>query len=195
VIDALQVAVAGPDADIERLVAPLVTAFSADPFVRWLLPESDKFLKHFPAGARAHAATALANGGACHTRDFKATALWFAAGVEMPAGASEAMVKGIPESRRESAFAVFARMGECHAKEPCWHLRLLGVDPPLQGRGYGSALLEVTLRDLDELHVAAFLESTSPGSRALYERWGFEVTDEIQVGDSPPLWPMLRQAR
>ena len=194
-IDALQVAVAGPDADIERLVAPIVTAFSADPFVRWLLPESDKFLKHFPAGAGAHAATALANGGACHTRDFKATALWFPAGVEMPAGASEAMVQGIPESRRESAFAVFARMGESHPKEPCWHLRLLGVDPPLQGRGYGSALLDVTLRDLDELHVAAFLESTSPGSRALYERWGFEVTDEIQVGDSPPLWPMLRKAR
>jgi GNAT superfamily N-acetyltransferase len=86
-------------------------------------------------------------------------------------------------------------MGAAHPTEPAWHLHLLGVDPPLQGAGYGSALLQATLAELDALHVAAFLESTSPGSRRLYERYGFEAADEIQVADSPPIWPMLRRAR
>jgi GNAT superfamily N-acetyltransferase len=186
---------ATPEIDLALLVAPIVTAFSADPLVRWLLPDSDLYLTHFPAGVRAHAGTAVTNGGARHTADFGAAALWFPAGVDRPAGASQAMSQGIPVHRREAAFAMFSRMGECHPEEPCWHLRLLGVDPPLQGTGYGSALLQETLRDLDTLRVAAFLESTSQASRRLYERWGFEAVDEIQVADSPPIWPMLRKAR
>ncbi|HLG11976.1 MAG TPA: GNAT family N-acetyltransferase [Dehalococcoidia bacterium] len=190
-----RVLVAPPDTDLDRLVAPIVTAFSADPFVRWLLPGSAMYLKHFPPNALAHAATAVANGGARCTADFAASALWFPPGVGAAPGSNEAFVAGIPEARRETAFAVFERMGAGHPEEPCWHLRLLGVDPPLQGRGYGSALLEEALRDLDALHAAAFLESTSPGSRALYQRHGFQVLDEIQAGDSPPLWPMLRRSR
>jgi hypothetical protein len=30
--------------------------------------------------------------------------------------------------------------------------------------------------------------------RPLYQRHGFEAIDEIQAGDSPPMWPMLRPA-
>lgn len=37
------------------------------------------------------------------------------------------------------------------------------------------------------------LEATSPGSRRLYERRGFEALGEVQADDSPPLWPMLRK--
>jgi RimJ/RimL family protein N-acetyltransferase len=184
-----------PDADLDRVVAPIVTAFSADPFVRWLLPESAQYLKHFSANVRAHAGTALEIGSARCTSDFRASALWVPSGVGAAPGSNEAFVQGIPEARHETAFAVFARMGASHPQKPSWHLRLLGVDPPLQGMGYGSALLRHTLAELDTLHLAAFLESTSPGSRVLYERHGFQAVEEIQVGDSPPIWPMLRQPR
>lgn len=190
-----RVVVARPETDVSRLVAPILTAFSSDPFVRWLLPDADRFLSHFAALARANASIAVTCGAARHTDDFKATAVWLPAGVDTSPEAREAFVQGIPERRRESAFAVFDRIGSGHPAEPAWHLHLLAVDPPLQGAGYGSALLEATLRELDASHVAAFLESTSPGSRRLYERHGFEVTDEIQVADSPPIWPMLRPAR
>ena len=190
-----RVVVATPDTDVHRLVAPIVTAFSSDPFVRWLLPDADRFLAHFSALARSNAAVSVRYGAARHTDDFKASAVWLPAGVETSAEARQAFVRGIPDSRRESAFAVFDCMGAAHPDEPAWHLHLLAVDPPLQGAGYGSAMLRATLAELDALHVAAFLESTSPGSRRLYERHGFEATDEIQVADSPPLWPMLRRAR
>jgi GNAT superfamily N-acetyltransferase len=193
--EALQVVVAAPNTDPGRVAAPIVTSFSNDPFVRWLLPESDKYLRHFGGIARSHAAIALANGGARVTHDFKASAIWFLPGVEASAEAGEAFVAGIPEQRRETALAIFARMGASHPAEPCWHLRMLGADPPVQGIGYGSALLAATLRELDELGLAGYLESTSPASRRLYGRHGFEVAGEIQTGDSPAIWPMVRRAR
>jgi GNAT superfamily N-acetyltransferase len=189
------VVVAAPDIDVHRLVAPIVTAFSSDPFVRWMLPDAACFLTQFGALARSNAAISVAYAAARHTDDFSAAALWLPAGVETSPEARAAVRQGIPEGRMATALAVFERMGAAHPAEPAWHLHLLGVDPPLQGAGYGSALLRTTLAELDALHVAAFLESTSPGSRRLYERYGFEATDEIQVADSPPIWPMLRRAR
>jgi predicted GNAT family N-acyltransferase len=41
----------------------------------------------------------------------------------------------------------------------------------------------------------AYLEATSPTSRSLYERYGFRALGEIRSGDSPPLFPMLREPR
>lgn len=190
-----RVVVAEPATDPARLGGPIITAFSADPFVRWLLPESATFLKHFGVIATSHSSISMALGGARHTEDFRASAIWFPPGAEASPEAGDTFVSGIPEDRLETALEVFARMRASHPAEPCWHLRLLGVDPPLQGMGHGSALLAHTLPDLDELGLGACLESTSPASRRLYERHGFEVTEEIRVGDAPPLWPMLRRPR
>ena len=44
--------------------------------------------------------------------------------------------------------------------------------------------------------VAAYLEASSPRNRVLYERHGFEVTEEFTLGrGSPPLWRMWRAPR
>ncbi len=40
----------------------------------------------------------------------------------------------------------------------------------------------------------AYLESSNRLNVPLDERFGFEVTAEIQTGDSPTIWPMLRPA-
>jgi ribosomal protein S18 acetylase RimI-like enzyme len=65
----------------------------------------------------------------------------------------------------------------------------------LQGRRYGSALLQHILLQCNRDHAPAYLESTNPANIRLYERHGFEVLDTIQVGSSPPIFPMLRAAR
>ena len=54
----------------------------------------------------------------------------------------------------------------------------IGVDPAHQGKG-----------------TPAYLESTNSANIPLYERHGFEVLATIQVGSSPPIFPMLRSAR
>ena len=72
---------------------------------------------------------------------------------------------------------------------------MIGVDPAKQGNGYGSALLKHALERCDGEGKLAYLESSSPKSVPLYQRHGFELVDTIQVGSSPPLFPMLRKPR
>lgn len=85
-----------------------------------------------------------------------------------------------------------ALMDAHHPTDPHRYLLALGVRPGGQGRGLGSALLALALADADTAGDACYLEATSPRSRVLYERFGFVVTDELRVDDSPPLWAMWR---
>lgn len=81
-----------------------------------------------------------------------------------------------------------------HPHEPHWFLNMMGVDPAVQGRGLGSALLAHTLARCDEEGSPAYLEATTERSRALYERHGFEVTEEVGLPKGgPPFWRMWRE--
>lgn len=91
--------------------------------------------------------------------------------------------------------AVFGQMGDRHPEEPHWYLPFIGVDPGAQGRGVGSALLAASLALVDADRLPAYLESTNPRNVPLYERFGFRVLGEIQVGSSPMMHPMWREAR
>ena len=62
-----------------------------------------------------------------------------------------------------------------------------------QGRGYGTCLMRQGLSVCDRGQHLAYLEATSPVNRHLYERLGFRQLGEIRSGDSPPLFPMLRE--
>ena len=91
--------------------------------------------------------------------------------------------------------ALFERMAGFRPREPHWYLPLIGVDPAHQGKGCGAALLSFALASCDRDHLPAYLESTNPRNVSLYKRHGFEPLGTIQVGQSPPLVPMLRRAR
>jgi GNAT superfamily N-acetyltransferase len=80
-----------------------------------------------------------------------------------------------------------------HPSEPHYYLPFVGVDPEWQGRGLGAALMRPVLDRCDSEGVPAYLEASSPRNRALYERHGFETTEEFTLGkDSPPVWRMWR---
>ena len=83
-----------------------------------------------------------------------------------------------------------------HPTEPHYYLPFLGVEPENQGRGMGSALMHPVLSRCDADRTAAYLESSTPRNRALYERHGFEVMSEFKLGSrGPSLWRMWRGAR
>jgi ribosomal protein S18 acetylase RimI-like enzyme len=103
--------------------------------------------------------------------------------------------ESVAEPLRTEVFAVFERMGTYHPSEPHWYLPLIGVDPACHRRGYGAALLQHTLSQCDREHTAAYLESSNPANIPLYQRHGFDILDTIQVGSSPPIFPMLRPPR
>ncbi|HEV7586108.1 MAG TPA: GNAT family N-acetyltransferase [Solirubrobacteraceae bacterium] len=83
-----------------------------------------------------------------------------------------------------------------HPREPHYYLAFIGVDPDWQGRGLGGAVLAPVLDRCDAEGVPAFLESSTPRNRALYERHGFKVTEEFTLGrGAPPQWRMWREPR
>jgi ribosomal protein S18 acetylase RimI-like enzyme len=86
-------------------------------------------------------------------------------------------------------------MAAHHPPDPCWYLPMLGVRPGAQGRGLGGELLAHKLAQIDAVGGAAYLEASSPRSRGLYERHGFELVEEFAAEGSPPLWAMWRAPR
>jgi ribosomal protein S18 acetylase RimI-like enzyme len=182
------------EADRDAATATLVTAFAADPVARWTTPRPETYLAMFPLAVAHMAGEAFVAGGAFATGDMRAVALWLPPGAEPD---MEALGQAFAEAGiapPEEAPEFFARQGAAHPHEPHWYLPFIGVDPAAQGRGLGSALLEAGLAEVDTAGLPAYLESTNPRNVPLYERFGFRVVGEIQVGASPVMHPMWRPA-
>ena len=177
-----------------RLVAAIVTAFAADPAVRWLYPDAPQYLTHFPDFLRAFAGKAFDHDTARGLEGIACAALWLPPGVQPNESAIVDVVqRSVSEERLPEVFGMFEQMGDFHPDEPHWYLPMIGVDPIEQGRGCGSALLSPILEQCDRNRLPAYLEATSLRNLSLYERFGFEAVGRIQTKTSPPIIPMLRQ--
>ena len=76
---------------------------------------------------------------------------------------------------------VFEALEALHPKEPHRYLGTLGVDPPLQGRGVGGALLSNWLAGVDREGLPAYLETDSDRSVNFYQTAGFALEGEAAV--------------
>ncbi len=166
----------------------------------WMLP-SDwqrlRVLRRFYPAMLRHVFTPRAT--AWTTTDFAGGALWMAPGklaqsrrerfVEtaslLPLGAS-----GLGRGARFDEL-----IGRNHPRVPHWYLNTLSVRTSAQRSGYGSALIEPGLARADAEGTPAYLETQRESNIPFYRRFGFELTDRIQLSDSPPLWLMWREAQ
>jgi ribosomal protein S18 acetylase RimI-like enzyme len=180
----------------EQAIAVLTRAFAADPAARWAYPDPRQYNTHFPTFVRVFAGKAFDH-GTDHGIDGLAAALWLPPEVHPDEDAIASVVQAsVAEPQQEAMFAFMEEMGRYHPSEPHWYLPLIGVDPAHQGRGLGSILLRHALRVCDRgERKSAYLEATSDASRRLYEREGFAAIGTIQIGSSPPVYPMVREAR
>lgn len=178
------------------IIATMVLAFSSDPAIRWLYPDSHTYLGHFPDFVQAFAGKAFTLETVYQVNDYCGAALWLPPGIEPDV---ESIVKifeqTVCESKQADLFAVFEQMEKYHPTQPHWYLPMIGVDPKEHRKGYGSRLMQHILQQCDRDRFSAYLESSKPENIPFYERHGFELLDQIQVGTSPPIFPMLRQPR
>lgn len=98
------------------------------------------------------------------------------------------------------ACARFARLGAFfthhHPHQPHHYLFVLGVDPPLQGRGVGSALLQHLNDEADRAGTECYLETDRESSMHLYRHFGYEITKERNPRSlDVHFWMMTRPAR
>jgi len=192
-LNTIDVRAAAPT-ELARAIDTLVLAFSTDPFTRWVLPDPHDYLTRFPAILREFGAGAFENSTAYVTSDFRGASLWLPPGVHPDEDALGAVCRGCASGQHLADFLeVLDQMGRFDPGGPHWYLPMIGVDPTRQNGGLGSALLRHALARIDQEGALAYLESSNPANISLFERHGFEVIDEIRVGTSPPVSPMLRR--
>lgn len=181
--------------DRDKAISTLLLGFSTDPFVRWIFPLADNYAKAGPA-FDAFGGGAIDSGSAYVANDFEGIALWMPPGVE---GDEEGFIaeaeKFAAKERLEVFFQVLEKMEEYHPKENTWYLPIIGVDPICQGKGLGSQLMKAALERIDSEGLPAYLESSNPRNMSLYERCGFVTMGRIEIGECPPVHPMIREAR
>jgi ribosomal protein S18 acetylase RimI-like enzyme len=180
----------------DQAVGTIVLAFSADPIARWFYPDPHRYLLHLPSFVRAFAGKAFEHNSAYYVDGYLGAALWLPPGVQPDENALATLLqRTIPEENQQEIFAFMEQMDRSHPSEPHWYLPMIGVDPGKQGNGYGSALLKHALERCDGEVKLAYLEASSRKSISLYQRRGFELAGTIQVGSSPPMFPMVRKPR
>lgn len=182
--------------DEEQVIAVVLLAFSTDPAARWTWPDPQQYLRHFPSFVKALGGKAYAHESAYCVDGYAGAALWLPPGVD-PGGDTvmDLMQRTAPAAVLKDVLAVVEQMGSYHPQEPHWYLPFIAVDPTQQGKGYGAALMQHALIPCDRDRTLAYLESSNPKNIPLYERHGFELLGRIQVGMSPPIFPMLRKPR
>lgn len=179
----------------ERVIQSIVLGFSADPLARWFWPQASVYLKSGPI-FDAFGGRAIDHDSAFVTQNYEGAALWLPPGVEPDEERMIPMFQAsVDEDIIDDVLGVFEAMDEYHPKDPCWYLPLIAVDPGHQGNGFGSQLMKHALSKIDEEGSLAYLESSNPRNISLYERFGFEIIGQIQVGSSPLIQPMLRPGR
>jgi ribosomal protein S18 acetylase RimI-like enzyme len=182
--------------DDAAAIAVVVLAFSADPAARWTWPDPQQYLVHFPNFVKALGGNAFAHGAAYYVDGYVGAALWLPPEVGPDDDAVLTLLQSTGSaSARKDVIPLFEQMGRYHPTEPHWYLPFIGIDPSQQGKGYGAALMKHALIPCDRDGKLAYLESSNPKNIPLYERHGFELLGTIQVGASPPIFPMLRRPR
>jgi ribosomal protein S18 acetylase RimI-like enzyme len=193
--DSIRTATAG---DLDAVVAVLTAAFQDDPAMSWAWPDQAVRPRRLAALWRFMAAEGyLPRGAATVVPGGDAAALWMAPGdlldEEFWAANARRFVEGLEGDIERLRWLADATDASHPHDRDHWYLFSIGVSPAAQGRRLGSALLAHTLAAADAERAPAYLEASSTRSRALYERFGFEVVGQIDLPDGPPMWPMWRE--
>jgi len=200
---------------VERLTRPQIKeagqvlgqAFYDDPAVIYVEPDDGKRLRPLTwfMGTAVRYGHVYGNEVFVNAKEVQGVAIWLPPG-GYPLGLARMIRAGIllaPQKLGLGPFVRFTRLmnwaehlHKQNAPPQHWYLQWLGVDPPRQGQGIGSALMQPVLARADAAGLACYLETANARTLPLYQRHGFEVVTE---GDAPKggphTWTMLRAPR
>lgn len=184
----------------------LARAFFDDPLFVWVEPDNDRRVRLLPFIMGVGVRYGALFGEVHSTLDaIKGAAVWLPPGdsIATPerlvqAGFTEA-ASNMDETglNRFGAFMDHAEQVHDQVMEgDHWYLMILGVDPPIQGQGIGSTLLQPMLQRTDTERLPCYLETAKERNLAFYRRHGFEVVhDGAMPGGGPRFWGMRRDPR
>jgi GNAT superfamily N-acetyltransferase len=77
--------------------------------------------------------------------------------------------------------------------EPHWHVGPVGVEPRIQGRGIGEALMRAVMRVMDAEGSPSWGETDTEANVRFYQSMGWELVKSVDV-IGIPLWYLRRDA-
>jgi ribosomal protein S18 acetylase RimI-like enzyme len=193
-------------AQVDAAVAVSVRAFQDDPLGRYLFPSPDRrqvglelYLGPFVRyGCRTRQAFTTSGG-------VRGAAVWALKGsnsisaVEMVSSGFVAAQFRFQPAEHLRMMKVGLMMNLLYTRScraDAFALQVLAVDPPHQGNGLGSRLLQPVLQQADTRRRACALLTTSERAVGFYQRLGFQVagTRRLPEGDLQ-VWAMQREPR
>lgn len=187
--------------DVPALARAMALAFFDDPVVGHCFRDEAHRMRRIRRGFELFLRRVYLPGGACHVAaGLVGGALWLPPGTWKLGRLDQlrllpAMAR-IYGSELPRVLQVLGFLEERHPHDPHYYLAFLGVQPDAQGCGIGSALLAWAIERCERDALPAYLEASSERNRALYERNGFDVVEEVELPEAgPPMWLMWREAR
>jgi GNAT superfamily N-acetyltransferase len=185
--------------EVPRLAAALASAFYDDPAFQWVLPDDARRMDIEERAFALWLRKLWLPQDECYTTEgVVGVAVWELPGkwkvsllelLRLLPGMTRIFGRRLPR-----VMGALSALDKNHPEELHYYLPYIGVGPEWQGRGLGAALMQPMLTRCDSEGMPAYLDATTPRNRALYERHGFEVTEEFTLGKgSPPLWRMWRK--
>jgi len=186
--------------DIPEVSAVVARAFEDDPLYEWFLPDTRSRVKKATALSEILLRRLLPLDfmDIYTTSDQAGVAMW--AGPEKWEPPNRVMLTAMPRVLLTIGLTGAGRMAGAmglmkkhHPHEPHWYLMGLATDPPSQRTGVGSALVAPVLARCDADKLGAYLETQKQINVPYYERFGFRVTNEVDLPKGGPhLWLMWR---
>jgi ribosomal protein S18 acetylase RimI-like enzyme len=182
----------------------LARAFVDDPMFEWVFPDPASRARKLGVLNRIPLEYGLRYGLLVTESDSgRGVAIWLRPGQSLtPLGMARCGMLSAPVKVGFAALGRFARanamMEPVHKQamggRPHWQLLIVGVDPDLQGRGLGAALVRDGLHRADRDGLACYLDTSKAANVPFYEHLGFETVDQVQLGKGgPPGWGMRRE--
>ncbi|CAN5128123.1 GNAT family N-acetyltransferase [soil metagenome] len=191
------------EGELERVAEVLSRSFYRDPLQNYTFPDADERAQKSPM----HFQAALLYGhlfGEVYTADgIPGASVWLRPGeTEMtPKKAEQAGFLGLPEKIGEDAFNRFftaiayaEQIHKTDVPEPHWYTMVLGVDPELQGQGFGRNLMRPIFERSAAEGVPIYLETAQPKNVTFYERLGFRLLrDMVEPSSGVRMWTFRRE--
>lgn len=112
------------------------------------------------------------------------------------AGMGIAMAQWEPGAaeRLQANLGVLEELHERLMPEPHWRLEFLGIDPPYQRQGVGTALITAGIAHAEAAGAPCYLDTIKAANVRYYERHGFRVIGEEEfAGSDVHIWAMRRR--
>ena len=184
---------AGIDEQIS-LVASLLDSMQKDPMARWLFPEDDAYLQYLGQIFQLMASRLCPEGLVYTSEQHEAVAVWITD--EMSSLTEQKLSvfeQCLPETRFRQLIDFNQLVSETTSSlDNCRYLNFFGTRYADQGKGFGKALLNYSIEQLNQTDATAVTLSNGERGRQFFKSSGFNVSRVINWNNYPETDLMIR---